>query len=215
MVGMSAANAKAQEPSMEEILASIRRIIADDPAPAAMSAKDQAAEPPVAHNDHDTPRLADPAEAPAGAASDAQPEEHAFGPVEDDILDLDEDVAVTETAAEQAPVREAPAQAEARAAFQGHQDLEFVDSAPARPGPAAAAPYEASDRLVSPQTDTVVNQAFSSLANAMFTQNARSIEDLVRDMLRPMLKVWLDDNLPTIVERLVRAEIERVARGGR
>jgi cell pole-organizing protein PopZ len=39
--------------------------------------------------------------------------------------------------------------------------------------------------------------------------------DMVRDMIRPMLKTWLDDNLPIMVERLVRAEIERVARGGR
>ena len=47
----------------------------------------------------------------------------------------------------------------------------------------------------------------------MFTQNGRTIEDLVKDMLRPMLKNWLDDNLPGLVERLVRAEIERVSRG--
>jgi hypothetical protein len=39
------------------------------------------------------------------------------------------------------------------------------------------------------------------------------VERMTREMLRPMLKVWLDDNLPTVVERLVRAEIERVARG--
>ena len=47
----------------------------------------------------------------------------------------------------------------------------------------------------------------------MLVQNARTLEDLVREMLRPMLKSWLDDNLPGMVERLVRAEIERVARG--
>lgn len=41
------------------------------------------------------------------------------------------------------------------------------------------------------------------------------LNEIVRDMLRPMLKGWLDDNLPVLVERLVRAEIERVARGGR
>lgn len=211
MAGMSAANAKAQEPSMEEILASIRRIIADDPSPAAVPVKDHAPEPPVAHNDHETLKQAEPAEAPVDASIAAPP----ASPVDDDILDLDEEVAVVAAAAAQAPGQETPARPEAKAAFQGHQDLEFVDSAPARPRPAATPPYEGSDRLVSPQTDTVVNQAFNSLANAMFTQNARSIEDLVRDMLRPMLKVWLDDNLPTIVERLVRAEIERVARGGR
>ena len=43
--------------------------------------------------------------------------------------------------------------------------------------------------------------------------NARTLEDLVKEMLRPMLKTWLDDNLPGMVERIVRAEIERVSRG--
>ncbi|MCL4855080.1 MAG: DUF2497 domain-containing protein, partial [Bryobacteraceae bacterium] len=43
----------------------------------------------------------------------------------------------------------------------------------------------------------------------------RSIEDMTRDLLRGMLKQWLDDNLPALVERLVREEIERVARRGR
>jgi uncharacterized protein len=37
----------------------------------------------------------------------------------------------------------------------------------------------------------------------------------MQDMMRPMIKAWLDDNLPIVVERLVKAEIERVARGGR
>jgi cell pole-organizing protein PopZ len=41
----------------------------------------------------------------------------------------------------------------------------------------------------------------------------RTLEDIVRELMRPMLKTWLDDNLPSMVERLVRAEIERVARG--
>jgi uncharacterized protein len=49
----------------------------------------------------------------------------------------------------------------------------------------------------------------------VLTNNARTLDDVVQDMLRPMVKAWLDDNLPNIVERLVRAEIERVARGGR
>jgi hypothetical protein len=47
----------------------------------------------------------------------------------------------------------------------------------------------------------------------MIVNNARTIEDLIKDMLRPMLKTWLDDNLPGMVERIVRAEIERVSRG--
>jgi cell pole-organizing protein PopZ len=49
----------------------------------------------------------------------------------------------------------------------------------------------------------------------MMLQNAPFMEETVKELLRPMLKQWLDDNLPPLVERLVRAEIERVARGGR
>ncbi len=47
----------------------------------------------------------------------------------------------------------------------------------------------------------------------MLGNNARTLEDLVKEMLRPMLKAWLDDNLPGLVDRIVRAEIERVSRG--
>ena len=68
-------------------------------------------------------------------------------------------------------------------------------------------------RLVSPATGAAVDQAFNSLAQTVLVQNARTIEDLVKEMLRPMLKAWLDENLPGLVERLVRAEIERVTRG--
>jgi cell pole-organizing protein PopZ len=78
------------------------------------------------------------------------------------------------------------------------------------PAPHPAAPEAP---LLSGQVDEQVGRAFGQLSHAVLGSNARTIEDLVRDMLRPMLKAWLDDNLPTIVERLVRAEIERVARG--
>ena len=54
----------------------------------------------------------------------------------------------------------------------------------------------------------------SRSANIVLGQNARTLEDLVKEMLRPMLKSWLDDNLPGMVERIVRDEIERVSRGG-
>jgi cell pole-organizing protein PopZ len=47
------------------------------------------------------------------------------------------------------------------------------------------------------------------------SQNPHTLEDIVREMLKPMLKSWLDDNLPPLVERLVAAEIQRVARGQR
>jgi cell pole-organizing protein PopZ len=67
--------------------------------------------------------------------------------------------------------------------------------------------------LLSSAATTAVDSAFSTLAHTVLVQNARTLEDLVHDMLRPMLKAWLDDNLPGMVERIVRAEIERVSRG--
>jgi hypothetical protein len=67
--------------------------------------------------------------------------------------------------------------------------------------------------LISGATRTAVDSAFNSLANTVLGNNARTLEDLVKEMLRPMLKNWLDDNLPGMVDRIVRAEIERVSRG--
>lgn len=62
-----------------------------------------------------------------------------------------------------------------------------------------------------------VQSAFSRLADSVLARATgdRSIEDMTRELLRGMLKQWLDDNLPALVERLVREEIERVARTGR
>jgi cell pole-organizing protein PopZ len=78
---------------------------------------------------------------------------------------------------------------------------------PPRPQPAPE------PSLISSATTAAVDSAFNSLAQTVLVQNARTLEDLVREMLRPMLKTWLDYNLPSLVERLVRAEIERVSRG--
>ncbi len=52
-----------------------------------------------------------------------------------------------------------------------------------------------------------------SLAHTVMTGDAATLEDMMREMLRPMLKSWLDDNLPSMVERLVHDEIERLKRG--
>ena len=71
------------------------------------------------------------------------------------------------------------------------------------------------DALLSAQANEAVSTAFNNLAGSILAGSQRTLDDIVKDMMRPMLKVWLDDNLPSIVERLVRAEIERVARGGR
>jgi cell pole-organizing protein PopZ len=110
------------------------------------------------------------------------------------------------------------------AAFQKiepQDDLEFsettqvaaasLDSAPVtRLSNSNAAPTA---QILSHSTVSAVETAFNSLASTVLTNNARTLEDLVKEMLRPMLKSWLDDNLPGLVERIVKAEIERVSRG--
>lgn len=69
--------------------------------------------------------------------------------------------------------------------------------------------------LVSAATVEQVSRSFSELAAAFDGTERRSLDEMAEEMLQPMLKDWLDDNLPTLVERLVREEIERVARGPR
>ncbi|CAK7256038.1 MULTISPECIES: PopZ family protein [unclassified Shinella] len=69
--------------------------------------------------------------------------------------------------------------------------------------------------IVSPAVGERVAQSFGALAQALDAGPRRSFDEIAEEMLRPMLQEWLDDNLPTLVERLVREEIERVARGPR
>lgn len=69
--------------------------------------------------------------------------------------------------------------------------------------------------LVSPAVSAQVSGSFGVLAEAVQAEPRRSFDEIAEEMLRPMLQEWLDDNLPTLVERLVREEIERVARGPR
>lgn len=102
----------------------------------------------------------------------------------------------------------------------GQPDVIFTD-APAHPEPSPRAMEEPrrspqdnqADRLLSQAAAASVDSAFNALAQTVLIQNARTLEDLVKEMLRPLLKSWLDDNLPGMVERIVKAEIERVSRG--
>jgi cell pole-organizing protein PopZ len=99
-----------------------------------------------------------------------------------------------------------------------------VSQAPQRPSLAAArgaseadAPASAGRRkdLLSPAADAAIASSLSALGDLVLPQRDRTVEDLVKEILRPMLKDWLDENLPQLVEQLVRAEIERVVRSGR
>jgi cell pole-organizing protein PopZ len=208
---------------MEEILASIRRIIADDePAaagPAPASTPSAAAAPP--------PRpvvVAPPSPPPKPVAVAPQP---ALPPGPPDAVESEQLAPAAPALAAEPPsdvfdlteAMTAPALAEGFRTIDGESDLEFEDMSDGEP-PAPMSvdtrpsmPPAAERSLVSAATTAAVDSAFNSLAHTVLVQNARTLEDLVREMLRPMLKSWLDDNLPGLVERLVRAEIERVSRG--
>ena len=81
--------------------------------------------------------------------------------------------------------------------------------------PASPVNGQVEEALVSEKVGSSVESSFLTLASSVFTQHEGAVERMLYDALRPLLKTWLDDNLPTIVERLVRSEIERVARGVR
>ena len=78
-----------------------------------------------------------------------------------------------------------------------------------------AEPPAHASALVSADAAASITAQFQSLAASRVLNDSGLLHEYAREMLRPMLKAWLDDNLPGLVERLVRAEIERVARGGR
>jgi cell pole-organizing protein PopZ len=156
---------RAHEPSMEEILASIRNIISEEPGRATA---------PKAPQPAPTPQIVYTREsgAPYGDVS-----------------------ALSQRAEANAPtvVWRRPQAGEAEA-------------------PADAA-RSIAEPLLSPEADEAVALSFGALSANFETRSAELADSMVRDMLRPMVKQWLDDNLPTLVERLVRDEIQRVARG--
>jgi cell pole-organizing protein PopZ len=237
--------AKVQEPSMEEILASIRRIIADDeakpaekpagPAAALPGAAAPAAKPAVMTDIPPSAIVA--AAAPPAKAPEPPP---AAGNSQDDI---DAMLAGLDAATSEAEVRpplpdgdvfdltDAMALPDPQPApfhkVEPDDDLEFNETVPASAPPrvqhrqpafeppplyeSPAAPPP--PQMLSRSTVSAVESAFNTLANTVLSNNARTLEDLVKEMLRPMLKSWLDDNLPGLVERIVKAEIERVSRG--
>lgn len=225
---------------MEEILASIRRIIADDeakPATDAGAPTPLRSEAPQAGVKASTLPPAPPKPVPpkpvaavADGGSNSQDDIDALlagldasttdaevrpaAPI-GDVLELTDDMAISEAAPQAAFQKVTP-----------DDDLEFAEMSsanePYRMTPRSAVEDDAdmamqaspvATQMLSQSTVSAVESAFNTLANTVLSNNARTLEDLVREMLRPMLKSWLDDNLPGLVERIVRAEIERVSRG--
>jgi cell pole-organizing protein PopZ len=197
---------RAHEPSMEEILASIRAIIADDregdptraaPKPAAKPAPNVAyptSEAALVREVEAAPAKMDvPASAPADAGP---PNTVSIAP---------------EPSLPQAVDRDIPSVVRMRPEIEP-----AVAPTPEAESETPSAPAEASDApLLSEAADRAVMASFEALSSSVALHNAELVESLTREMLRPMIKTWLDENLPSLVERLVRAEIQRVARGGR
>ncbi|MEM5472660.1 DUF2497 domain-containing protein [Hoeflea sp. AS60] len=261
-----------REPSMEEILASIRRIIENNEpgadgiplgAGAVLSqhdADDDAYDTEYAEQESDSQRTAAndaPVAQPvslADVAARARAVPGAFA------TESSHTVARQEAMPESAPEVMDVAAEELREALTSEEPVEAaavavahveepkkdepvarqpaVEAAPARHAapaehvepaapvqheePAAAAEHEeaavgrdAGGQLVSLQTGEKVAAAFGELDAAIAAGQRRSFDEIAEEMLRPMLTQWLDDNLPTLVERLVREEIERVSRGNR
>jgi uncharacterized protein len=160
---------RAHEPSMEEILASIRNIIAEDPA------KGAAAKP------QQTPAL------------------------------MPQIVYSRDAVAPRGDVSEPLQRPDANAPTVVWRRPQAIEAEPA--AVAADAAQRNEEALLSPEADEAVALSFGALTANLDVRSAELADSMVRDMLRPMLKQWLDENLPAIVERLVGAEIQRVARG--
>ncbi len=220
--------AASAEPSMEEILASIRRIIADEPegkeaaskaAPAKAAAKPEVetmAEP-APDDEHISEEDLDKLFAQSGDDDEAEPEiDVDDADDEPEVLDL-ADVATVDDA-EPLELVEGLKEDEAEVAFAEptpepvrRPEPPKAEAPRARPAPERE--VEPEEPLVSAAATASVQSAFGQLSHTVLAANARTLDDLVKEMLRPMLRAWLDENLPVIVERLVRAEIERVSRG--
>ena len=210
----------AQEPTMEEILASIRRIISEDDAPA-----ETAAAPAPAPEPAPAPAPApEPEPAPSPALMDETPSVQEPEASEEDVLEL--------TDTYEAPVAESIGDLDVSAAEPEPFPAEPVSESAYAPPADTHSPEHPSmpttsyDPLVGDSAAASAASAFAGLA-ASFQKpepvaapravdlnfaSGSTVEAMVAEMLRPMLKDWLDANLPGIVEEQVRKEVERIAR---
>ncbi|GAB3115783.1 DUF2497 domain-containing protein [Novispirillum itersonii] len=214
---------KNQEPSMEDILASIRKILSEDeeepaakaPAPAPKPAPMPEPEPEPEPAWDMTPEP-EPEPEPEVSWDDAlQAQALGEDDEEDEVFELTDSMVAEE---EEEPLLLQPVPAPQPIVEEVEDELESIW----RPEPVAAplAVVDEAERLVSPPTEAKSTAAFSELAliarerSLGVGNGGLTIEGLVREMVRPLLTEWLDNHLPDLVERLVRKEIERLVSGG-
>ncbi len=211
--------AQQQEPSMEDILASIRRILSEDGEEGEPGSKD--AQPPEADDEQavsDTEAEA-PAPEPEQALSEPEPEPAEEPEIQPEPEPVPEPEPMPETEPEPEPelVMEPELPQEPEPAFEER----YSEPAPAESGEGVLELTEAMRipegqyDLVSHPTAQVSTDVLADLARAILDRRELSVgaagitlESMVRGMLRPLLKEWLDRNLPYLIERLVKREID-------
>jgi cell pole-organizing protein PopZ len=218
---MAQTSSAQREPSMEEILASIRRIIEDSDTVTQPGEEDAKAAARQTLVDEDGETAPDDVEAfQAEFDAVAEPAARRFEQEEPEPA-MQEPLSMAEI---QASVTRKPAEIAELRHFRGAEP-----SAPEfepREAPAAESAFPetaeevhepalpaAARAIISDRTGKQVAAAFGELSEAFAASRRRSFDEMAEEMLRPMLQDWLDNNLPTLVEKLVREEIERIARG--
>ncbi|WP_421912672.1 DUF2497 domain-containing protein [Mesorhizobium sp.] len=209
------AEVQAQLPAVDPVIARMETPVRSDPAPVKAHPVGLA---PVTQA---PPTLAEVgariAAAPVAAASVDVPAAARVSETTDsivadwrrDIAAVGETIKATTSLSDAAALRRAPPSQPVAVAPDRELAAEpAFDPAPSRDEPASARPA-----IVSEHTGRQVAAAFGELSDAFASRGKKTFDEMAEEMLRPMLQDWLDNNLPTLVERLVREEIERVARG--
>lgn len=265
-VTMAQASSAQREPSMEEILASIRRIIEDNDAGRRQATEPEPARPAAAErtvievdafrNELRTPpleaaertpapretpkkptladiqaqitaeaaamptRWAEPA--PAKPVAEASPamERPLYERSPDDIRKaIENSRAAREDARallgipEPANTARPPEARKLEPALAEEATVEDQPAALALSRPAFAENAAPKTALLSERVERQVAASFTELSEAFAARSRKTFDEMAEEMIAPLLRDWMENNLPTLVERLVREEIERVARG--
>ncbi|TIL57641.1 MAG: DUF2497 domain-containing protein [Mesorhizobium sp.] len=198
--------------AVEPVFARMEPPVRSDPAPVkapvTLAGARVAAEPaPAAKPEPDAPATARVAETTDSIVADWRREIGAVGEAMT--------AAKPDRAPDRAELRQTPNAEQKAEVLEDAAEPAFEPAAP-RSGLARPATSEApSNRpaILSEHTGRQVAAAFGELSDAFASRSKKTFDEMAEEMLRPMLQDWLDNNLPTLVERLVREEIERVARG--
>jgi hypothetical protein len=206
----------AAEPSMDDILSSIRQIITEDDANASSDDTEQQKSPEQVQMSNAKNEQDDALE-----LSSSQIVDDGIGDIDFNPGEQNDPILKPEPKPEPAPEpkTQKPNPIEEMVIA---DDISFdevatplepvaASSSKSLPDPDLSA--DIAEKLIEPATGAVVSTAFAKLGNLGFSDQDLTVENMIREMLRPMLKSWLDENLPSIVETMVRKEIERLSRG--